>query len=220
MITLAARALNSICIQRILGVLEERAKQQRNLPMMISLGDLGKRAGRAENVAPMLKKVRLTVERSVYRQQASNRQHGSRLFASIHRVMPVSKRTCHFESESLISIAHFRKIMIAVCGSSKRTTSCGKPPRVFNTDQHYRPACAVFIWLRSRPRPLAVVEHSKTQRPQHSPPPALGPLSWCGLKKISARKGLVFPMERSLGGNKRAQSSDVAGGLSVQKQLS
>ena len=33
--------------------------------------------------------------------------------------MPVSKRTCHFESESLISIAHFRKIMIAVCGSSK-----------------------------------------------------------------------------------------------------
>ena len=145
---------------------------------------------------------------------------GSRLFASIHRVMPVSKRTCHFESESLISIAHFRKIMIAVCGSSKRTTSCGKPPQVFNTDQHYRPACAVFIWLRSRPRPLAVVEHSKTQRPQHSPPPALGPLPWCGLKKISARKGLVFPMERSLGGNKRAQSSDVAGGLSVQKQLS
>ena len=120
--------------------------------------------------------------------------------------MPVSKRTCHFESESLISIAHFRKIMIAVCGSSKRTTSCGKPPQVFNTDQHYRPACAVFIWLRSRPRPLAVVEHSKTQRPQHSPPPALGPLPWCGLKKISARKGLVFPMERSLGGNKRAQS--------------
>jgi len=154
------------------------------LAVMISLGDLGKRAGRAENVAPMLKKVRLTVERSVYRQHASNRQHGSRLFASIHRVMPVSKRTCHFESESLISIAHFRKIMIAVCGSSKRTTSCGKPPRVFNTDQHYRPACAVSIWLRSRPRPLAVVEHSKTQRPQHSPPPALGPLSWCGLKNL------------------------------------
>jgi hypothetical protein len=50
------------------------------------------------------------------------------------------------------------------------------------------------------------VEHSRTQRPQHSPPPALGPLPWCGLKKISARKGLVFPMERSLGGNKRAQS--------------
>ena len=145
---------------------------------------------------------------------------GSRLFASIHRVMPVSKRTCHFESESLISIAHFRKIMIAVCGSSKRTTSCGKPPQVFNTDQHYRPACAVSIWLRSRPRPLAVVEHSKTQRPQHSPPPALGPLPWCGLKKISARKGLVFLMERSLGGNKRAQSSDVAGGLFSSKQLS
>jgi len=39
-------------------------------------------------------------------------------------------------------------------------------------------------------------------------------------KKIPARKGLLFPMERNLGGIKRAQSSDVAGGLSVQKQLS
>ena len=121
--------------------------------------------------------------------------------------MPVSKRTCHFESESLISIAHFRKIMIAVCGSSKRTTSCGKPPQVFNTDQHYRPACAVFIWLRSRPRPLAVVEHSKTQRPQHSPPPALGPLPWCGLKKISARKGAGVSNAEKFGVIKRAQSS-------------
>ena len=47
MITLAARALNSIRIQRILGVLEERAKQQRNLPMMISLGDLGETSGQS-----------------------------------------------------------------------------------------------------------------------------------------------------------------------------
>ena len=38
------------------------------------------------------------------------------------------------------------------------------------------------------------VEHSRTQWPQHSPPPALGPLPWCGPKKISARKGLVFPI--------------------------
>ena len=36
------------------------------------------------------------------------------------------------------------------------------------------------------------VEHSRTQRPQHSPPPALGPLPWCGLKTISARKGWCF----------------------------
>ena len=128
--------------------------------------------------------------------------------------MPVSKRTCHFESESLISIAHFRKIMIAVCGSSKRTTSCGKPPQVFNTDQHYRPACAVSIWLRSRPRPLAVVEHSKTQRPQHSPPPALGPLPWCGLKKISARKGWRLQCREVWG--HQARTILRCGGLSVQ----
>ena len=47
-----------------------------------------------------------------------------------------------------------------------------------------------------------------------------GGASLVRLKKIPARKGLLFPMERSLGGIKRAQSSDVAGGLSVQKQLS
>jgi hypothetical protein len=39
-------------------------------------------------------------------------------------------------------------------------------------------------------------------------------------KKSLHERGVVFPMERSLGGIKRAQSSDVAGGLSVQKQLS
>jgi hypothetical protein len=161
---------------------------------MISLGDLGKRAGRAENVAPMLKKVRLTVERSVYRQQTAWQPP-----IRLHSPGDASKRTCHFESESLISIAHFRKIMIAVCGSSKRTTSCGKPPEVFNTDQHYRPACAVSIWLRSRPRPLAVVEHSKTQRPQHSPPPALGPLPWCGLKKNLCTEGFGVSNGEKLG---------------------
>jgi len=168
----------------------------------------------------MLKKVRLTVERSVYRQHASNRQHGSRLFASIHRVMPVSKRTCHFESESLISIAHFRKIMIAVCGSSKRTTSCGKPPRVFNTDQHYRPACAVFIWLRSRPRPSRLSSTAKHKGPSTRRRPRWGRFLGADSRKSLHGRGWCFQLERSLGGIKCAQSSDVAGGLSVQKQLS
>jgi hypothetical protein len=63
-ITLAARAPNSMCIRPLL-VLEERAKEQRNLPMMITLGARGKRAGRAQDVAPMLKKFRLAVERLV-----------------------------------------------------------------------------------------------------------------------------------------------------------
>ena len=51
------------------------------------------------------------------------------------------------------------------------------------------------------------VEHSRTQWPQHSPPPALGPLPSCS---DPCTAGLVFPMERCLGGI--AQSSDVAGG--------
>jgi len=41
----------------------------------------------AQNVAPMLKKFRLAVERLVYRQHTSNRRHGSHL--GRHRVMPV-----------------------------------------------------------------------------------------------------------------------------------
>jgi hypothetical protein len=53
-----------MCIQPLL-VLEERAKQQRNLPMMISLGAWRKRSGKAQNVAPVLKKVRPAVERLV-----------------------------------------------------------------------------------------------------------------------------------------------------------
>jgi hypothetical protein len=79
-VTLTARTLNSMCVEPFL-VFEQRAKQQRNLPMMISFGTGRKRTGMAQNVAPMLKKVRLAVERLVYRQHTSNRRHGSHLFA-------------------------------------------------------------------------------------------------------------------------------------------
>jgi hypothetical protein len=61
---LAARAFDSVCIQPLL-VLEERAKQQRNLPMMISLGAWRKRTGKAQNVAPVIVEVRPAVERLV-----------------------------------------------------------------------------------------------------------------------------------------------------------
>jgi hypothetical protein len=56
--------------------------------------------------------------------------------------------------------------MIAVCGCSKQTTTCGELPKVINTDHHQKPACAGCIGLRLRPRPHAVVEHSKSRRPQ------------------------------------------------------
>jgi hypothetical protein len=79
-VTLTARALNSMCVEPFL-IFEQRAKQQRNLPMMISFGTGRKRTGMTQNVAPMLKKVRLAVERLVYRQHTSNRRHGSHLFA-------------------------------------------------------------------------------------------------------------------------------------------
>ena len=72
-------------------------------------------------------------------------------------------------------------------------------------------------WASFASQSPTFVEHSKPKRPQH---PHAGAVSSIRTQKIPARKGLVFPMERSLGGIKRAQSSDVAGGLSVQKQLS
>jgi hypothetical protein len=63
-VTLTARTLNSMCVEPFL-VFEQRAKQQRNLPMMISFGTGRKRTGMAQNVAPMLKKCRFVVERLV-----------------------------------------------------------------------------------------------------------------------------------------------------------
>jgi hypothetical protein len=53
-----------MCVEPIL-VLEERAKQQLNLPMMISFGARRKRAGIAQDIAPMLNKFRFAVERLV-----------------------------------------------------------------------------------------------------------------------------------------------------------
>jgi hypothetical protein len=49
-----------MCVEPFL-IFEQRAKQQRNLPMMISFGTGRKRTGMAQNVAPMLKKFRLVV---------------------------------------------------------------------------------------------------------------------------------------------------------------
>jgi hypothetical protein len=61
---LTAGALNSMCVEPVL-VVEQGAKQQRNLPMIISFGTRRKRSGIAQNVAPMLNKFRCDVERLV-----------------------------------------------------------------------------------------------------------------------------------------------------------
>jgi hypothetical protein len=121
---------------------------------MISFGTGRKRTGIAQNVPPMLKKFRFVVERLVKRQFTSNRRHGGHQFASQspgdageQANLPLRVR------ESLVDIAHFGKIMIAVCGCSKQTTGCGELPKVINTDHHQKPACAGCIGLRLRPRP-------------------------------------------------------------------
>jgi hypothetical protein len=125
-VTLTARTLNSICVEPILA-LEQRAKQRRNLPMMISLGAWRKRAGRAQNAAPMLKQFRLAVGRSMHWQHASNRRHGKHLFAFHSPVIPVSKRVCHFEFRVADQYGSLSKTMIAL-NCSKPTASCGELP--------------------------------------------------------------------------------------------
>src|SRR5450631_560729 len=85
---------------------------------------------------------------------------------------------------------------IAVCGCSKQTTTCGELPKVINTDHHQKPACAGCIGLRSRPRPLAVVEHSKSRRPQLPRVGAVASgadskkLAWCCAPPVGAETGL------------------------------
>src|ERR1700730_7735706 len=84
---LTAGALDSMCVQPGL-VLEKRSKQQRGLPMLISFGARRKRAGIAQNTAPMLNEFSFAVERAFRRQFTSNRRHGSHL-RRVHRVMPM-----------------------------------------------------------------------------------------------------------------------------------
>jgi hypothetical protein len=77
-----------------LPVLEQGAKRQGNLPVLIPFGAGRKQARIAQNVAPVLKKFRFAVERRVWRQFTSNRRHGSHLFSLSHRVMPVIESIC------------------------------------------------------------------------------------------------------------------------------
>jgi hypothetical protein len=70
-----------MCVQPFL-VLEERAKQQRNLPVLISFDARRKRAGIAHDIAPMLNEIGSAVQRSFKRQITSNRRHGCHLSRS------------------------------------------------------------------------------------------------------------------------------------------
>jgi hypothetical protein len=84
-------------------VLEERAKQQLNLPMMISFGARRKRAGIAQNIAPMLNKFRFAAVglTAVHEQQTAWQPPMSTLS---HRMMPVVERVCRSDFPSRWSI--------------------------------------------------------------------------------------------------------------------
>jgi hypothetical protein len=186
--TLTARTFSSMCVEPIL-VLEQRTKHQRNLPIMISLGARWKRAGRAQNAAPMLKKFRLAVERSIYWHHASNRRHGSHLFAFHSPVMPVSKRVCHFELRVADQYGSLSKIMIAMDVQNG-------PQSVENSHK-----CSIGINITERrmlvsfgcvcvQAPLGC----RAQEDKLAPalPPRWGRCFECGLRKIPARKGWCF----------------------------
>jgi hypothetical protein len=102
--------------------------------------------------------------------------------------------------------------MIAVCGCSKQTTTCGELPKVINTDHHQKPACAGCIGLRLRPRPHAVVEHSKSRRPQL---PRVGAVSLDRTQKNPCTEGAGVSNAEKWG--LRVQSSGAAASCLVNR---
>ena len=75
---LTAGAIDSMCVQPGL-VLEQRSKQQRDMPMVVSFGARRERAGIAQKVAPVLHQFSLAVAPLFRRQFTSSRRHDSHL---------------------------------------------------------------------------------------------------------------------------------------------
>jgi hypothetical protein len=71
---LFARTVHGMGVQPFL-VLEKGAERKRDLPMLIAFGARWKRPGIAQDVAPVLDKLRLAVERTILHQCTSNRRH-------------------------------------------------------------------------------------------------------------------------------------------------
>ena len=92
-----------MCVEPFV-VLEQGAKRQRNLPMLIPFGPGRKRARVPQDIAPMLNKLGFIVERLVQRQFTSNRRHGSHLHR--HRVNAGDRTNLHPDfSELVVKIA-------------------------------------------------------------------------------------------------------------------
>jgi hypothetical protein len=56
-------------------VLEQGAERQSDLPVLIAFGAGRERAGISQNIAPVLNKFRVAIERMIWRLCASNRRH-------------------------------------------------------------------------------------------------------------------------------------------------
>jgi hypothetical protein len=76
-------------------VLEKAAKRQGNLPMLIAFRTWREHPGISQDVAPVLNKLSLAVERMVLHKCTSNRRHDCHPYRLSHRVMPVTAEICH-----------------------------------------------------------------------------------------------------------------------------
>jgi hypothetical protein len=87
-------------VRQAIFVLEQGAKRQGNLPMLIPLGAGRKRAGVSQSVTPVLDEFGLAGERMVKRQCTSNRRHGSHLSRISVTVMQVIGLLCRSQFPS------------------------------------------------------------------------------------------------------------------------
>ena len=91
-------------------VLEKGAKRQSDLPMLIAFGAGRERAGISQNIAPVLNKFRVAIERMIWRQCASNRRHDATYLDIRHRDAGDQLNLRLSFPESLVNIAHFQDL--------------------------------------------------------------------------------------------------------------
>jgi hypothetical protein len=87
--------------------LEKGAKRPGNLSMLIAFRTRRERAGKSQNVAPLLNKLRLAVERMIGCKCASDRRHDATYIDSSHRDAGDPVNLTLRISGSLVNIAHF-----------------------------------------------------------------------------------------------------------------
>jgi hypothetical protein len=109
-ITSTASTFNSMCVEQ-LSVLEQAAKRQSDVAVLISFRAGRKRASVAQNVAPKLNQSGVAVARKDQRQCVSNRRHDCHLRRLSRRDAGDDRSISCTVPESVVSIDHLSKLI-------------------------------------------------------------------------------------------------------------